>query len=212
MTAFTFTDTLSLVITSCAGTSMVTVRNPTLTARSIPGIRMMRPGPRSPTSSPSRNTTRRSYSRTTLIELTTTSRNANPTNSKNGTSNVPMSRLPGRGAHPQRESLDADHHDLGACLHGPLSFRVPHLAVQSDAAARQEPLHDERAPAEHRLGAGHAPAPPPAHREPDHDQEERHRHGGHGEHERPCPVDRPVVEKEQPAHPAGDRAAHRPHA
>src|ERR1043166_6070591 len=174
MTAFTLTDTLSLVITSCAGTSIVTVRNPTFTARSIPGIRMMRPGPRSPTSSPSRNTTRRSYSRTTLIELTSTSSTANPTNSKNGTSKVPMSRLPGRGAHPQRESLDADHDDLGAHLHGPLSFRVPHLAVQSHAAPRQEPLHHERAPAEHRRGAGDSPPPPPAHREADHDRSEEH--------------------------------------
>src|ERR1051325_2844731 len=197
MTAFTLTDTLSLVITSCAGTSMVTVRNTTFTARSIPGIRMMRSDRCAPTSSPSRNTTRRSYSRTTLIELTSTSRTANPTNSKNGTSKVPMSRLPGRGADPQREPLDADHHDLGAHLHETLSFRVPHLAaqphppggprpptpparapplhetlsfrvpplaVQSHAAARQEPLPHERAPAEHRRGAGHAPPPPPAHR------------------------------------------------
>src|SRR5690242_12569912 len=143
MTAFTFTETLSLVITSCAGTSMVTVRNPTFTARSIMGMRMIRPGPRSPTRSPSRNTTSRSYSRTTLIELTRISSTANPTKIRNGNSKAPsgpMSSLPCRGAHPQRESHDAGHHDLGAHFDLGGSFRVPHLGVQSHAPARRKPL------------------------------------------------------------------------
>ena len=45
ITAFTFTDTLSRVITSCGGTSMVTVRRLTLTILSTNGIRSTRPGP-----------------------------------------------------------------------------------------------------------------------------------------------------------------------
>jgi hypothetical protein len=43
-TAFTFTDTLSLVITSCGGTSMVTVRRSIRTAFSIPGMMSVSPG------------------------------------------------------------------------------------------------------------------------------------------------------------------------
>src|SRR5215471_6562065 len=145
MTAFTFTETLSLVMTSCAGTSIVTVRRPTFTARSMMGMSRMSPGPRSPTSRPSRNTTSRSYSRTTLIELTRISSTANPTKIRNGNSKAPsgpMSSLPCRGADPQRESLDAGHNDLGAHVDLGGSFRVPHLRVQSHAPARRQPLDD----------------------------------------------------------------------
>src|SRR5262245_62002257 len=148
MTAFTFTETLSLVITSCAGTSMVTVRKPTLTARSSTGISRIRPGPRSPTRSPRRNTTSRSYSRTTLIELMRISSTANPTKIMNGSSKAPsgpISSLPCRGAHPQRESLDAGHDDHVAHLDRGGSFRVPHLRVQSHAPARRQALDHLRA-------------------------------------------------------------------
>src|SRR5262252_6125625 len=172
MTAFTFTETLSLVITSCAGTSMVTVRSPTFTARSRMGISRIRPGPRSPTSSPSRNTTSRSYSRTTLIELTRIKSTANPTKIMNGSTKAPsgpMSSLPCRGAHPQRESLDAGHHDLGAHLDLGGSFRIPHLRVQSHAPARPQALDHLRAPSEQRRVAGGATAPAVA-------QRERHQH------------------------------------
>src|SRR5512147_984564 len=144
MTAFTLTETLSFVMTSCAGTSIVTVRSPTFTARSITGSRMMSPGPRSPTNRPSRNTTRRSYSRTTLIEFHSTTRIKNATNSSKGISTGPMSCLPGRGTDPQREPLDAGHFHLGAHLHMRRSFGVPHLAVQSHPAARAQALDDLR--------------------------------------------------------------------
>ena len=67
-TAFTFTGTLSFVITSCGGTFSVTVRRSTLTIRSTIGIRMMRPGPfGSGSRRPSRKTMPRSYSRATLM-------------------------------------------------------------------------------------------------------------------------------------------------
>src|SRR3990172_2165850 len=45
MIALTLTVTLSRVITSCAGTSMVTVRRLTLTILSTTGISTIRPGP-----------------------------------------------------------------------------------------------------------------------------------------------------------------------
>src|SRR5262249_38202507 len=211
MTAFTFTETLSLVITSCAGTSIVTVRRPTLTARSRMGISRMSPGPRSPTSRPSRNTTSRSYSRTTLMEFRRITSSAKPTKIRNGTSKVPsdpISSLPGRGPDPQRESLDAGHDDLGAHLDRGGSFRVPHLAVQSHAAARRESLHDLRpAPEQRRLARGARPAPA-AHREADHDQEERHGDRGRGQHQRRRDVDGLVVEQDQPAERERERAAH----
>src|SRR5262252_6648275 len=157
MTAFTFTETLSFVITSCEGTSIVTVRKPTFTARSRIGISRIRPGPRSPTNRPSRNTTSRSYSRTTLMEFIRITSSAKPTNIRNGSSKAPsgpMSSLPGRGPDPQRESLDAGHDNLGTHLDRGGSFRVPHFGVQSHAAARRQPLHDLRAPPEQRGLAG----------------------------------------------------------
>src|SRR5262249_40079954 len=176
--AFTFTETLSLVITSCAGTSMVTVRSPTLTARSRTGISSTSPGPRSPTRSPSRNTTSRSYSRTTLMEFASTSSTAKPTKIRNGSikaPNGPMSRLRGRGLDPQRESLDAGHDDIGAHFDGAGRFRVPYLAVQSHAPTRRQALDHLRPTTEQPRRAGGTPPAPAADREPDHDQEERHR-------------------------------------
>src|SRR6516162_304103 len=212
MTAFTFTETLSLVITSCAGTSMVTVRNPTLTARSMIGISRIRPGPRSPTRRPRRNTTRRSYSRTTLIELTRIKSTANPTKIVNGSTRAPsgpMSSLPCCGAHPQRQSLDAGHHDLGAHLDLGASFRIPHLRVQSHAPARPQPLDHLRAPAEHRGVAAGTTTLTVAQRKRDQHREERHREPGGREHERPRHVHGTIVEQHEPAERQRDRTAHR---
>ena len=50
MTAFTLTETLSLVITSCGGTSMATVRKLTRTSLSTNGMITTMPGPFPPTS------------------------------------------------------------------------------------------------------------------------------------------------------------------
>src|SRR4030043_618430 len=61
-TAFTFTGTLSLVITSCGGTSMVTVLKSTLTILSTKGIIMIKPGPLVPLNLPNLNITPLSYS------------------------------------------------------------------------------------------------------------------------------------------------------
>src|SRR5262245_31386055 len=198
MTPFTLTETFSFVITSCAGTSMVTVRSPTFTARSSTGISRIRPGPRSPTSSPRRNTTSRSYSRTTLIELTRMSSTANPTKTMNGSSKAPsgpMSSLPCRGAHPQRESLDARHHDFRADLDLGGSFGVPHLRVQSHAPARAQALDDLGAAPEQRGDADGPRGAAAAEREAEHDEEERDRHSGGADHERPRHAHGPIVEQ-----------------
>ena len=48
---------------SCFGTSIVTTRKSILTMRSTNGTRKINPGPRAPTSLPSRKITPRSYSR-----------------------------------------------------------------------------------------------------------------------------------------------------
>jgi hypothetical protein len=67
-TASTRAVTLSRVMTSCGGIPTVRVRSDTRTMRSMPGISSTSPGPRSPTSRPRRNTTARSYSRSTRTE------------------------------------------------------------------------------------------------------------------------------------------------
>src|SRR5881409_522604 len=75
MTALTFTDTLSFVMTSCGGTSMAMVLRLTLTSLSTRGIITTTPGPFPPTMPrailPNRNTTARSYSRSTWNPMAT---------------------------------------------------------------------------------------------------------------------------------------------
>ena len=70
-TALTLTDTLSRVITSCAGTSITTVRRSTRTICWMPGIRMTKPGPLTFQKRPSWNTTPRWYSRRMRTEAIT---------------------------------------------------------------------------------------------------------------------------------------------
>src|ERR1017187_2184047 len=62
-TASTVTETLSRVMISCLGTSIVTTRRSIRTMRSTMGISSTRAGPLALRSFPSRNTTARSYSR-----------------------------------------------------------------------------------------------------------------------------------------------------
>src|ERR687893_1102947 len=72
-TAFTLAGTLSRVITSWGGTSMVTVLRSILTMLSMNGSRMKSPGPLGPPCTrPRRKITPRSYSVTILIALSTT--------------------------------------------------------------------------------------------------------------------------------------------
>src|SRR5829696_304834 len=73
MTALTRAGTLSRVMTSWGGTSMVTVLRSILTILSIRGRRMKSPGPLGPPwTRPRRKITPRSYSLTTLMALSTT--------------------------------------------------------------------------------------------------------------------------------------------
>src|ERR671916_571825 len=73
MTAFTRAGTLSRVITSWGGTSMVTVLRSILTILSTNGRRTKSPGPFGPPCTrPRRKITPRSYSLTILIALSTT--------------------------------------------------------------------------------------------------------------------------------------------
>ena len=62
MTALTFTVTLSLVMMSCGGTSIVMVLRLTFTSLSMPGMIIISPGPLSGMSLPRRKTTPLSYS------------------------------------------------------------------------------------------------------------------------------------------------------
>src|SRR5450756_2513989 len=79
-TALTLTETLSREITSWLGTSMTTVRKPTLTICWMPGIISTNPGPFTFQNRPSINTTPRSYSRSmrTLENANKTSINKKP--------------------------------------------------------------------------------------------------------------------------------------
>src|SRR4030066_2192420 len=78
-TAFTFTGTLSLVITSCGGTSMVTVLKSTLTILSTKGIIKMIPGPLVAFNLPNLNITPLSYSlRILTADSTNIKRISNP--------------------------------------------------------------------------------------------------------------------------------------
>jgi hypothetical protein len=69
ITALTFIETLSLVITSWEGTSIATTRRLTLTILSTIGIRKIKPGPLVAISRPNLNMTPLSYSRRILIAL-----------------------------------------------------------------------------------------------------------------------------------------------
>ena len=80
-TAFTFSETLSRVMTSCGGTSHVTTRSETRTIRSIGQMMSTSPGPFSCFRTvPRRNTTARSYSRRMLRHRNTKMRMASAAN------------------------------------------------------------------------------------------------------------------------------------
>src|SRR4030042_4943133 len=67
-TAFTLTGTLSLVITSCGGTSSVIVLKSTFTILSTKGIIKKIPGPFTPLNLPNLNNTPLSYSLSILTD------------------------------------------------------------------------------------------------------------------------------------------------
>src|SRR6266571_5130673 len=153
MTALTFTVTLSLVMMSWGGTSSVTVRRPTLTARSMIGHSRTSPGPFSPITRPSRNTTRRSYSRTTRIALTSTMMTRKATKNANGPINPIMTAPPWPRAGPGAAD-DAPRHPHPFALEQ--DDRAEHhrhdSARRQQAMARHLDLGDEERHGEHDQG------------------------------------------------------------
>src|SRR5579884_2048566 len=161
--------TLSRVITSCAGISMVRVRRSTLIMRSMYGTRMIRPGPRAPASRPSRKTTPRSYSCTTLIVAvmmtramtTKTPRITQPaiSNSSRGSlcrlSPVNQPKIfnltsPSR-RHDEGEPLHTKHpHRLPRRNGSGNRARPPELTVDQNEALRLERAAADRFPADQR--------------------------------------------------------------
>src|SRR5258706_5474169 len=118
MTASTVAGTLSRVITSCLGTSMVTTRKSIFTMRSTIGMRKISPGPFAPCNLPSRKITPRWYSRRTRTDCgsaTTTSTiktiAQGPTVVINLIKSSIISPLLVFWFHFQRQSLDADDFD-----------------------------------------------------------------------------------------------------
>src|SRR5262245_38013205 len=148
MTAFTFTETLSRVITSCGGTSMVIVRRLTFTILSMKGMSRTRPGPEpSPPGlktalarRPKRKMTPRSYSRRMRMEEAITNNAITIAGIKPQISSKVMlglldSCLPCGPRHGEREPVHAHDLDVLSRRHRPVrSDGPPQLAVDQDLA------------------------------------------------------------------------------
>src|SRR5207302_1404340 len=126
--------TLSRVIASWAGTSIVMTRRSIFTRRSTPGITYVKPGPRAPASLPRRKITPRSYSWMTFIPLmsrSTTRIAAMPPNPRNPmTSMLRLESIP--SAAQQRR------------LHEPESGELRHQSAAAIAHERKRDPDDGR--------------------------------------------------------------------
>src|SRR6185436_12533655 len=123
-------------MTSCGGTSMVTVRSGTLTILSMIGMRKMRPGPLAPITRPRRKITPRSYSRSTLIADV---RRRNPRKMSASTEYANIQRLPSLGpSHSQSHAIHLIDHDRRALFDRLLRSRVPILSVHEHRSGRLE--------------------------------------------------------------------------
>src|SRR6266571_2501148 len=221
-TAFTFTETLSRVITSCGGTSCTTVRSDTRTMRSIGKNTRAIPGPFAASSSrPRRNTTALSYSfRILMLEIsqiaTKTITNSIPAPAPDG----PMIEPPSRHAaasgyllHFEHQVLHARDANPGSLPDGPGRPGVPVLAVHEHLALRLQ-IGQGRPPLPQEPdGAGGRLVPPCLDHERGqdrHDQPRRPRDG----HDRPArhtEVRRPrlALEQHQGAEDQADHASDR---
>src|SRR6266852_4494306 len=169
ITALTLTDTLSRVITSWGGTSMVMVRRLTFTILSMNGISSTRPGPEpSPPGlmmalarRPKRKITPRSYSRRmrtdearTNITMTMTGTMAKISPKPSMSCLLGMLCPPRSSDHLQREAVHAQ--DLDALARGHravLRHRPPQFAVHQDLPLRIERPPDHTGLADHARGA-----------------------------------------------------------
>src|SRR5438034_4814913 len=169
MTALTLTDTLSLVMTSCGGTSMVMVRRLTLTILSTKGISRISPGPvPSPPGLmmardclPKRKMTARSYSRRILTAFRTTKRAMMTTGMSPGSSRIRASRASSRlgavrgPADPERQPVNACHAHCLAGWHGcVLGDGSPELTVELHLPFRIEGGSHHGVLADHACGPG----------------------------------------------------------
>src|SRR6266849_6105956 len=178
MTALTLTETLSLVMTSCGGTSMVMVRRLTLTILSTSGMRRSSPGPvPSPPGLttaraclPKRKMTARSYSRRirTAFRMMKNAMMATGM-SPSVQSNPSMSRLLRLGAvrgpaDPERQPVYARHaHRLAGRDGRVLGDGAPDLAVELHLPFRIKRGSYHGALADHPRGPGGRGTPHRAH-------------------------------------------------
>src|SRR3990172_6850044 len=151
MMASTLRVTLSLVITSWAGTLMTTTRVSILRMTSTKGMMMRMPGGRVPTSLPRRKTTPASYCQTTLTV-------AGRRMMKKRTITPTTSRLPMLTSYlfftydRELQALQALDKDLLPLLDGPLQADgLPQLAVGQDSALGVERGLGHRRHAHHAL-------------------------------------------------------------
>src|ERR1035441_1047120 len=142
MTASTVAGTLSRVITSCFGTSIVMTRRSILTMRSTIGMSRISPGPFAPSSLPNRKITPRSYSRRMRIICgSTTVPNANKATIHGirpndfPTASMICTPLAGFGFHFQRQSLHLDNLNALALLHGHIADSLPVFSFDKHFAA-----------------------------------------------------------------------------
>src|SRR5215813_4796135 len=218
MTAFTLTDTLSRVITSCGGTSMVIVLRLTFTILSMNGMSSTSPGPEpSPPGlkmalarRPNRKMTPRSYSRRMRTEEAITNNAITTAGIKPQISSKPLmvrllrSRSSRGPCHGEREPVHAHDLDMLPRRHWAVRrHRAPQFAVDQDLSFGVErPPHHTRL--SHHTRCTRRERPPQrshaeTHRE--HHQACRRPHRGHQHEPRDAqPALRDVVEHERPQH------------
>src|SRR6185312_12365714 len=148
-TAFTFTDTLSRRITSCFGTSSTMTRRSTFTMRWMMGHTHTMPGPLRGPRRPRKNITPRSYSFSTLNELTMSMTSSTATTMTKLILLSSIERLD-----PQQQPFDAhDAHGLSS-RDGRARDGVPSLAAEAHGALRREIRERFGGGADHAFAAG----------------------------------------------------------
>src|SRR5262249_18885840 len=197
--------------------SIVMVRRSTRCARSMAGMTNATPGPRGPPRRPRRNTTSRSYSRTTLIPLAAsasrTSTNMMPPGMRHLPSRLSRPPRPGR-AYAEPQALDAGDLDGLSRLYGLVTGGGPVLAPDQHRALRVEALARHADGTEHALTSSDGPAPlRPPHERPHHRSGQRECPGGSRDetarHLHAGPLG--VEEKERAQH-EGDQTSDAEHA
>src|SRR5438128_851603 len=145
----------------------------------------MMPGPRAPTRRPRRNTTARSYSRSTLRPLRTNAPMIAAATNAPGIASL-LSAAP--GPHPpdsQSETVDARHLDGLAVVDRILARRAPVLAVHHDGPVRCEPPARDADSTDHALAPEGRPGALGAEHERAHGEDDRPEGAGRAEGDTP---------------------------